>query len=525
MLTASDRRFLTALSRLAYCNPFLPERLELEREALGREYVAEEYVAWSKDFSRQDDFPQRERERPNVQRLNARAEKLANQLRAKFHEGEQADETTLGLYHDLISYVLYYEHIVQFNVEEFLRGGVALQRKVAKVWKDFFRQYNHYLNLPNCSLAETTDPVHWFASLFQVRRAFLTIFDNILGESLPAVQLRAMVWQSVFTHDMRRYRRVLYPQMRELTTLITGPSGTGKELVARAISLSQYLVFDAEKKQFVGDLQDAFSPVNLAALSPTLIESELFGHCRGAFTGALADRQGWLESCPAHGAVFLDEIGELDPTLQVKLLRVVQDGGFSCIGETRQRQFAGKLVAATHRDLAKAMHEGRFREDLYYRLCSDQIRTPALRDQLDDRPEALRGIISFIAQRLVASEAEVLTNEVETWIQTHIAANYPWPGNIRELEQCVRNVLVRQKYEPQLAAKMPPAVPAIAPWLLEAERGTLTFAELLSRYCTSVYAKLGSYQQTAEVLGLDRRTVRSKIVRELLETLKTPQTH
>ena len=517
MLTASERRFLTALSRLTYCNPFLPERLELEREALGREYVAEEYVAWSKGFSRQED------ERPNVQRLNARAEKLADQLRAKLHDGAEADDATLGLYQDLISYVLYYRYLTQLDVINFLEGGGPLRKKVAKLWKEFHGQFQHYLQLPGRSFASAEDPAHWFASLFQVRRAFLTIFDNILGESLPAVQLRAMVWQSVFTHDMRRYRRVLYPQMRELTTLITGPSGTGKELVARAISLSQYLAFDTEKKQFAGGLHDAFSPVNLAALSPTLIESELFGHCRGAFTGALADRQGWLESCPAHGAVFLDEIGELNPTLQVKLLRVVQDGSYSRIGEVQQRQFAGKLVAATHRDLAQAMHEGRFREDLFYRLCSDQIRTPALREQLDDRPEALRGLISFIAQGLVASEAEALTDEVETWILAHIGADYLWPGNFRELEQCVRNVLVRQKYEPQVPAKTQAMGAAGASWLREAELGTLTFADLLSRYCTSVYAKLGSYQQTAEVLGLDRRTVRSKIDRELLETLKAPQ--
>ncbi len=515
MITPADRRFLAVLSRLAYCNPFLPVRLELEHEALGREYEPEEYVAWSKDFSRQ------ENERPNIKRLNARAEKLANRIRTKLHEGEQVDEATLEFYRDLISYVLYYRFVTQLDVESFVRGGARVQKKVAEIWGEFLLHFQHFLRLPKHPLFDAEDPAHWFASLFQVRRAFLSIFDNILGESLPAVQLRAMVWQSVFTHDMRRYRRVLYPRMRELTTLITGPSGTGKELVARAISLSQYIEFDAEQKIFAGGLQNAFSPLNLSALSPTLIESELFGHCRGAFTGALADRQGWLENCPAQGAVFLDEIGELDPAIQVKLLRVVQDGAFSRIGEAQQRHFAGKLLAATHRDLAQAMHEGRFREDLYYRLCSDQIKTPTLRNQLDDRPEALRGLIAFIAQRLVASEAETLTDEVEAWIMTHIGIGYAWPGNIRELEQCVRNVLVRQKYEPQRRIISPSSNSETATWLREAELGTLTFAELLSRYCTSVYARLGSYQQTAEVLGLDRRTVRSKIDRELLKTMAT----
>ena len=514
MLVPADRQFLAALSQLVYCNPFQPVRLELERKALGDDYQLEDYVAWSKDFSRQ------ENERPNVRRLNARAEQLADRLRTKLHDGARADARTLDLYQDLISYVLYYRYATQLDVTGFLRGGNQQKKKVARIWREFLQQFHYYLSLPHHSLAVSEDPAHWFASLFQVRRAFLSIFDHILGESLPAVQLRAMVWQSVFTHDMRRYRRALYLQMRELTTLITGPSGTGKELVARAISLSQHLIFDADQECFVGDLSDAFSPVNLSALSPTLIESELFGHCRGAFTGALADRQGWLESCPSHGAVFLDEIGELDPALQVKLLRVVQNGNYTRIGEARQRQFVGKLLAATHRDLAEEMHAGRFREDLYYRLCSDHVRTPALREQLDDRPEALRGLIAFIAQGLVASEAEALTDEVETWIKTHIGADYPWPGNIRELEQCVRNVLVRQQYLPQQLPLDQRAEPDTVSWLREAELGTLTFAELLSRYCTSVYAKLGSYQQTAEVLELDRRTVRAKIDRELLKQLK-----
>ena len=508
MLKPTDRRFLTTLSQLVYCNPFQPERLELERQALGSEYEPEDYVAWSKDFSRQAS------DRPNVRKLNQRADELAERLRTQLLDNPTPDETTLGLYQDLISYVLYYRSAAMFNVEEILVGGSRWQKKMSQQWREFKQQFHYYLDLPGLTLTAAEDPAHWFASLFQVRRAFLLIFDNILGESLPAVQLRATVWQSVFTHDLRRYRRSLSTRMRDLTTLITGPTGTGKELVARAISLAQYMPFDAERGQFVGVLDGAFSPVNLSALSPTLIESELFGHCRGAFTGALADRPGWLENCPPHGAVFLDEIGELDPALQVKLLRVVQNGSFTRIGEAKPRQFVGKLLAATHRDLAQEMHAGRFREDLYYRLCSDHIQTPSLRDQLDDRPEALRGLIAFIAQGLVVSESEALTDEVEAWIRTQVGLDYAWPGNIRELEQCVRSVLVRQEYQPQEIIEPQPTS-----WLREAEQGTLTFAELLSRYCTVVYAKHGSYQKTAEVLGLDRRTVKSKVDPVLLKEI------
>ena len=171
----------------------------------------------------------------------------------------------------------------------------------------------------------TREASYTFAGFFQIHRAFYHIFEQIIGSSLSAARLRAAVWQSIFTHDMRRYRRFFYDRMGDFATLITGPSGTGKELVARAIALSRYLPFDEENRTFGDDRPDSFHPINLAALSPTLIESELFGHRRGAFTGALQDRRGWLELCPPLGSVFLDEIGDLDPSVQVKLLRVDRD--------------------------------------------------------------------------------------------------------------------------------------------------------------------------------------------------------
>ena len=127
------------------------------------------------------------------------------------------------------------------------------------------------------------------------------MFRDIIGSSLPAARLRAAVWQSIFTHDMRRYRRTLYARMGEFATLITGPSGTGKELVARAIAESRYLPFDERRLAFADDGVESFFPINISALSPTLVESELFGHRRGAFTGAVGDRKGWLETCPAVG--------------------------------------------------------------------------------------------------------------------------------------------------------------------------------------------------------------------------------
>src|SRR5262249_24983322 len=154
----------------------------------------------------------------------------------------------------------------------------------------------------------------------------------------------------------------LQERMRDIPTLITGPSGTGKERVAEAIGRSLYIPFDGKKEEFkiafpnakkkvdAFDFLKGFLPVNLAALPPTLIESELFGTVKGAFNDAI-DRVGRLEECPEHGAVFLDEIGELSPEIQVKLLRVLQTRRFQRVGENEDKLFLGKIIAATNRDL------------------------------------------------------------------------------------------------------------------------------------------------------------------------------
>ena len=180
----------------------------------------------------------------------------------------------------------------------------------ASFYAEFLDDWKHHFDLPGVRWPTGHRPAHTFACFLQISRAFYYIFTFIIGGSMPAARLRASVWQSVFTHDMRRYRRTLYDRMRDFATLITGPSGSGKELVARAVAQSRYAPFDEKLMAFGAGA--AFHPINLAALAPTLIESELFGHRRGAFTGAWQDRRGWLEVCPPSGSVFLDEIGDLD---------------------------------------------------------------------------------------------------------------------------------------------------------------------------------------------------------------------
>jgi transcriptional regulator with PAS, ATPase and Fis domain len=285
------------------------------------------------------------------------------------------------------------------------------------------------------------------------------------------------------------------------------------------VGLSRFIPFDPHKEQFATDFAGSFAALNLSALAPTLIESELFGHQRGAFTGAVGDRAGWLEVCEPLGTVFLDEIGELDSALQVKLLRVLQDRTFQRLGETRLRHFTGKIIAATNRDLAVEMRSGRFREDLYYRLCGDRITTPSLREQLADAPEDLHNLIRFIAKRIVPDEAEALAKELALWIDRHLGRTYSWPGNFRELEQCVRNFLIRKEYRPAHAPASAAALDPRQELATAVAAGTLTMDELERYYCTLVYAQTRSYQDAAARLKRNWRTVKCNIDRQLLEQL------
>jgi len=494
----ADADFAEVMSRLSYCNPFLPERIECERAALGSEFAPVD-VVWNvaADW---------EGNRPNIQRLRDRSESVVCRARDRLAEGIRCSEKEIGLYEDLAVYVLYYR--VQAVLRELVDQPGSQRDQVTKAtFKQFQLDFSRLLEIPGVTMPSGYEPGHLFACFYQVRRAFRNVFRNIVGASMPAAKLRAAIWQSIFTHDIRRYRRWMFRRIPDITTLITGPSGTGKELVARAIALSSYLPLDPRTRTLAPHSDELFHPLNLSALSPTLIESELFGHRRGAFTGALEDRAGWMEVCDQHGTVFLDEIGELDPAIQVKLLRVLQLRTFQRLGDTKTRTFHGKIVAATNRDLTSCMDDGSLREDFYYRLCSDLITTPSLREQLAACPDDLHGMILFIARRLAGEEAEPLAAEVESWIKRNLGKDYGWPGNFRELEQCVRNVLIRREYTPG-TSRTSRGGPALAN---ELESGDLTADQLLRRYCTLVYGRTRNLEETARRLKLDRRTVKAKV--------------
>ena len=274
-----------------------------------------------------------------------------------------------------------------------------------------------------------------------------------------------------------------------LPVLVTGESGTGKELVAR----------------FVHDRSGRTGPlvaVNCAALPAELVESELFGHVKGAFTGAAADRAGRFERADG-GTLFLDEVGDVPAAVQVKLLRVLQSGEYERVGEARPRRADVRVVAATNRSLDAAMAEGTFREDLYYRIAGVRVRLPPLRE----RP----GDVALLAEHLAERYAQASGTPAPNWTDDALAAlaAYRWPGNVRELQNAVERAVVLARGGPVEPRHLPEEVrEATADPASGADDGALvTLDEVERRHVVRVLARSKDYEEAARTLGIDKATL------------------
>jgi len=288
------------------------------------------------------------------------------------------------------------------------------------------------------------------------------------------------------------------------SVLVTGASGTGKELVAKSLH------FNSPRREH------PFVAVNCAAIPDTLLESELFGYKRGAFTDARSDRAGIFVEADG-GTIFLDEIGELSPALQAKLLRVLQEGEIRPLGAPRSQKVDVRVIAATNKDLEENLATGAFRQDLFYRLNVIHIHLPALRDRADD--------ILPLAEHFLAAGATKAGKDVRAFHESAKKAllGYGWPGNVRELENVVERAvalvegpLVRIEDLPPLLSTVRDRRPAEAeadqdPYTAALARG-LTLAELERDYIMKVLAAEGGNKtRAAQRLGLDRKTLYRKL--------------
>jgi transcriptional regulator with PAS, ATPase and Fis domain len=288
--------------------------------------------------------------------------------------------------------------------------------------------------------------------------------------------------------------------MSSSTVLVIGESGTGKELVARAIHENS------------PRRARAFVAVNCGALAENLLESELFGHVKGSFTGAVSDKRGLFDD--AHGGtLFLDEIGDITPALQIKLLRVLQESEFKPVGSNETRRVDVRVIAATHRDLDQLVKQGRFREDLYYRLRVISIELPPLRERMEDLGE----LVGHFLARYASRNKKLVSHVSEEGMA--LLQGYAWPGNIRELEHAIERavamtgsqVLYPEDFPPELrAARAVPGTPSG-----NTEDGPRTsLEEMEKQHILRVLAESGyNKSKASEVLGIDRATLYRKAQR------------
>jgi DNA-binding NtrC family response regulator len=285
------------------------------------------------------------------------------------------------------------------------------------------------------------------------------------------------------------YKQVAHAADSSAPVLIVGESGSGKELVARAIHSHS----KRAREPFVG--------INCGAIADTLLESELFGHQRGAFTGAVSDHKGVFEQA-GGGTVLLDEIGDTTAALQVRLLRVLEEGEVRPVGGNRSVRVSARVIAATNMPLEQAVTEGRFRQDLYYRISVIVIRVPPLRDRRADIPLLIGSFLEDACQR--AGQRKVLSTGALDALLRHT-----WPGNVRELRNTIERLVVSSRGSLIEAFDLTDSVAAVPSVLQDHPFSDLpTLDELERRYLLHVLdASKGNRTRAAEILGVDRRTL------------------
>jgi len=324
--------------------------------------------------------------------------------------------------------------------------------------------------------------------LHDLRRVIGKVFEDrrTRERARRAVEEEASAYRldELVGHDPRMieiYKLVGQLAANRANVLIRGETGTGKEVIARAIHYNS------------PDAAEPFIPVNCTAFAPTLLESELFGHVKGAFTGAVSDHRGRF-ALAGRGTIFLDEVGDTSIEFQSKLLRVLEDHEYYPVGGEHPERSEARVIAATHRNLEELIGEGRFREDLYYRLRVVEIIVPPLRERLDD--------LQILAEHLVRRSSETLHRPPPVIAREAMDAltRHRWPGNVRELENCLTRAVVLATGD-----VIRPEHLAIAPLPAGSPAHLSTLEELEREHIARVLAATGGHKaRAAETLGVSR---------------------
>jgi DNA-binding NtrC family response regulator len=477
-LPPGDKIFWKAVSTAAFSNVFTDQRRELDEQLIGPFSGSEtERVTALKEI------------------LSAKAQPLDARNLSSFQKfsGEDREIMRIGfLFETFHRYCLDFDQLIETQS----RTGSSscdvpfAQEALAHLTRRGFTQQ---------------DAIRFFGIFYQLRRAYFFIFHGLIGQSPCMKQLRAHLWNNVFTADIRWYDRYLWNRMEDFSTLLLGETGTGKGAAAAAIGRSGFIPFNTDQNRFAESFTANFISLNLSQFPETLIESELFGHKKGAFTGAIENHQGAFARCSPHGAIFVDEIGDVSTPIQIKLLQVLQERSFSPVGSHTVLRFRGRVIAATNQPLDQLRREKKFRDDFFYRLCSDSIVLPPLHQRLNEMPEELDVLLAHMVERMTGDRAGELIANVRDRLLVSVGRDYHWPGNVRELEQAIRQILLTQRYQRDTSAVVRDSRSEL---LSAIDEGKQDAEWLLSKYCQLLYQRHRTYREVAEITKLDTRTVK-----------------
>jgi transcriptional regulator with PAS, ATPase and Fis domain len=481
-LNSRDLYFFKLISKAIFANPFSDEQIEVELKI----------SHLSKNSTRE------ERINKIINLVSKRLETLEKNGQKKIQDFAEKDQ-------NLIKYVYIFDLFYRYrkNFDQIILDQMRSETSIKITFS------TEALNLLKNRGFSKSESVYYFAIAYQLRRAFYFIDHNLIGCSQIMKKLRLDLWNNVFTHNIDLYARFLWNRMEDFSTLILGETGTGKGTAAIAIGRSGFIPFNEEKQIFVESYTESFVSLNLSQFPESLIESELFGHKKGAFTGAVDDYEGVFNRCSPYGSILLDEIGDVSIQVQIKLLQVLQERTFSPVGSHIKGRFQGRVIAATNRSIEEILKRGIFRNDFYYRLCSDIITVPALRVRIQDNPKELSDLLKLIVERILGTPSPELTQMVEDTILSQLGVNYSWPGNVRELEQSVRRILLKGMYQGDKKTNLKNSSNSFADKFFN---GDFDANKLLSEYCKLHYEKLGTYESVSKLTNLDRRTVKKYIL-------------
>jgi hypothetical protein len=477
-LSTEDQEFFETVARAAFCNPF-----------------TDEYQGLIDDISH---FTGRDGVGPMVA---TRVESAARQGLGELSDfpGKQREIMRLVFLYD--AYYQVQKRLDELVIEQLAAGDEPVKVPFARDTVSLLRKRGF----------PTEEALRYFAIFFQIRRAAHFIDRGLIGPGASMKTLRRRLWENVFTHDIRCYEQSLWNRMEDFSTLLLGETGTGKGTAAAAIGRSAFIPFNERAGAFAESFTRVFISLNLSQFPATLIESELFGHKKGAFTGAMESHQGVLERCSPFGAIFLDEIGDVSVPVQIKLLQVLQDRTFRPVGSHDRRHFRGRIIAATNQSLAELRDSGLFRADFYYRLCSDAITVPPLRQRFAEEPRELDDLLKHLLKRLAGETFAAQAPRFRSVLTSCVGRDYPWPGNVRELEQALRRIVLTERYDPD-PFSMPKGDPA-GDLAAALDAGSIDAETLVGRYCTMLHRRYGTIEEVARRTNLDRRTVKKYLAK------------